>query len=74
MSAGLSRKQVTSRIYPDYFPKEDPTMQYIGEYHWLHIKTGATGVSQYQGESLHALLVFLNRCNSQSAGQWQYWY
>jgi len=49
-------------------------MQYIGEYHWLHIATGKTGVSRYQGESLNALLVFLNRCNSQSAGQWQYWY
>jgi hypothetical protein len=49
-------------------------MQYIGEYHWLHIATGKTGVSRYQGESLNALLVFFNRCNSQSAGQWQYWY
>ena len=50
------------------------TTRYHAEYHWRNIRTGAEGVSHYQGESLHALLVFLNRCNSQSPGQWQYWY
>jgi hypothetical protein len=47
---------------------------YIAKYHWLHTKTGQQGTSVYQGESEHALLVFLNRCNSQNPGQWHYWY
>ena len=47
---------------------------FTATYNWLNIKTGKTGVSQYNGESEHAMLVFLNRCNSQSPGQWQYWY
>lgn len=47
---------------------------YIATYHWLHIKTGQQGLGVYQGESLHAMLVFLNRCNSQNPGTWMYWY
>ena len=43
-------------------------------YHWLHIPTGKTGLSTGQFENRLEFLKFLNRCNSQSAGTWQYWY
>jgi hypothetical protein len=46
-------------------------------YHWLNIKTGKRGTSTtalYEYSSEAALLVFLNRCNSQNPGTWQYWY
>ena len=62
-------KASTTRYHAEYH-----CTRYHAEYHWRNIRTGAEGVSHYQGESLHALLVFLNRCNSQSPGQWQYWY
>jgi len=47
---------------------------YVATYHWLHITTKSEGTSIYQGESKAEMLVFLNRCNSQNPGQWQYWY
>lgn len=47
---------------------------YVATYHWLHIPTGERGLSVFQGENEHQLLVFLNRCNSQNPGTWHYWY
>jgi len=47
---------------------------YVATYKWLHVETGQQGTSVYQGESEQQMLVFLNRCNSQNPGTWQYWY
>jgi hypothetical protein len=46
----------------------------IFKYHWLNIGTGRRGISDFYCAALCNLLVFLNRCNAQDPGVWQYWY
>ena len=46
-------------------------------YHWLHIKSGQRGVNTTLPDrfiTAAELLEFLNRCNEQGCGIWQYWY
>ena len=44
------------------------------KYHWLAVKTGATGIKETDDEmTLYDFLILLNRWNEMGAGRWQYW-